>query len=240
MKNALSSIAIIVLLVALGALTVIALPRGMESATASAPAADASAPSMEVAASVPEAPAVTEKWNNIATPLIVDGVATADEVANYINANTSPPEAANSITKVARWDALGQGLVIRTVGSPFGEPDFPVATGDWLLVSANANSATDFTFAWVGDVPDPGYRDYSLVANGWSAIMLPLDTDTSTVQTADNLAADIGNVSQVAKWNATNQGLVIRTVGSPFGEPDFAVSIGYPYLVYATAATTWP
>lgn len=235
MKSSLSSLAVIVLLVALGLLTVVALPRGMEPATAAAPAA----PLIE-AAQEPAAPAATEKWNNIAVPLTVAGVATADQVANYINNNTNPPGAANSITKVAKWDSASQSLVIRNVGSPFGQPDFAVQTGDWLFVAANANSATEFTFAWVGDVPAQGYRNYAIAANGWSSLMLPLDTDTTVIQTADDLAGDMTNVTQVARWDANAQSLVIRNVGSPFGQPDFAVQIGYPYLVYATSASTWP
>lgn len=239
MKRLVSTALAVALLLGLGALAVLARGGGdILSPVKAAPVALAA--SQPQTAAAPEAPQATEKWNNIAMPLGVSGVATADDVAAYINSNTNPPSAANSITSVARWDASGQGLVIRDVGSSFGEPNFPVQTGDWLLVSANANSATDFTFAWVGNVPAAGYRTYSIVADGWSAIMLPLNVDTTTIQTADDLAVAIGGVASVAKWDASGQGLIVRDVGSSFGEPDFAVRIGYPYLVYSTEAKNWP
>lgn len=245
MNRVLTTVLAVALLLGLGGLAVLALP-GASAPLAAAPFVSAAAPPAQdqpESVTAPEVVPVSEAWNNISVPLTVSGVTTADGVAAYINAHAIPDTAADSVVKVAKWDATYQSLVIRDVGSLFGEPDFGVQTGDWLMVAVNANSATDFTFGWVGDVPDKGYRSYQIVANGWSSIMLPLETDTTTVLMGDDLAGEIGNpgdVIQVAKWDAAYQSLVIRDVGSLFGEPDFSVNIGYPYMVYSTALTTWP
>ncbi len=242
MKRVLSTGLAIVLLIGLGTLAVLARPGGgdlLAPAKAAPLGLAARAAPLDLAA--PAAPQTGVKWTNIAMPLEVSGVTTADGVAAYINANTIPASAAGSITRVAKWSASGQGLIIRNVGDPF-EQDWLVYTGDWLLVAADATSATEFTFAWVGNVPEPGYRSYGIVANGWTGIMLPLDTDTATVQMADDLAAaidDTGHITRVARWDKEGQGLVIRNVGDPF-EEDFAVHIGYPYLIYSTLAMNWP
>jgi hypothetical protein len=178
----------------------------------------------------------TIKYSAISVPLLVTGtISTADDVAAYIN-STNPPTTTNSIRRVARWDAASQGLVIRNVGSPFGTPNFNVAVGDFLLVGAVTNAPP--TFAWGGDVPPVGFRQYNLVANGYTGIMLPLDR--TDLLTADALASAIGNVTRVARWDAATQGLVIRNVRSPFGTPNFNINIGYPYLVYSTVVQQWP
>jgi hypothetical protein len=225
MKNLLSTALFGIIFLGLAALAFLSAPRGASEVAASTAPESISA---NVAGSAPSALLATNKFNNIAVPLIVSAT-TADDVAAYIDGTN------NSIKTVARYDAATQSLVTRNVGSPFGVPNFAVNTGDWLLVSAD--SAAPTTFAWVGDVPAQGSVSYSIVS-GFNAIMLPLDQ--ASITTADALAASIGNVSQVSYYNATTQSLITRNVGSPFGVPNFAVQIGYPYLVNSTATTTWP
>ncbi|MEZ4512308.1 MAG: hypothetical protein R3C62_10555 [Chloroflexota bacterium] len=223
MKNLLSSTLFVVLLAAFGFVAYAAFPGGAEITAGSAPATD-----MGFAQSAPAAPAATINWSNIAIPLDA-GITTADAVANYIANN-------GSIQRVAKWDSATQSLIVRNVGAGFGTPNFSVAVGDWLLVGANSSAPS--SFAWVGDVPSAGSRDYDLVANGWTSLMLPLDQGSIT--TADALGTTIGNVTRVARWDANSQAFVIRNVGAGFGTPNFSIQIGYPYLVYSTAATNWP
>jgi len=115
-------------------------------------------------------------WTTISIPLSTS-VSTADDLAAYIDSTN------NSITRVARWDSATQSLVIRNVGSPFGIPNFNVNLGDWLMVAADENAPS--SFSWTGDVPAQGSLQYSLVANGWTGIMLPLDQ--GDIATADDL-----------------------------------------------------
>jgi hypothetical protein len=233
MKRFLTTLVTFGLLIGLGVLAALARPNGdvpQLAAQAAAPLAE----SVALAAAPEAAPAAAQNWNAIALPLQVSGIAKADDVANYINNSANPP-ASGSIPKVAKWDETAQGFIIRNVGSPFGVPNFDVQTGDWLFVLANSNAVT--VLSWTGNVPAPGSRSYNIVANGWSDIMMPLDrTETK----ADALAAAIGNITKVAKWDASAQGFVIRNVNSPFGVPNFDVYIGYPYWIYSTAAKTWP
>lgn len=171
----------------------------------------------------------TLRWNNIAIPLDA-GIDTADEVAAYIDGGSS------SVVRVAKWDETAQSLVIRNVGSAFGIPNFSVSVGDWLLIGVTASAPT--SFAWAGSVPAPGSRTYSIVQNGYSALMLPLDR--ADITTADALGAAIGHVTRVARWDAESQSLIIRNVNSKFGTPDFALQIGEPYLILATESRSWP
>jgi len=175
------------------------------------------------------ATAAVIKWTNIAIPLDA-GITTADGVASYIDGSNG------SIVRVAKWDAATQSLIIRNVGSLFGTPNFSVATGDWLLVGATSSAPT--SFSWVGSVPTIGSRTYSIVANGYTSLMLPLDR--SDLATADALGTAIGNVTRIARWDAATQSLVIRNVGSPFGTPNFNITAGYPYLILSTQAKSWP
>lgn len=225
MKNLLSTALFGVIFLGLAALAFLSAPRGASEVAASTAPETTSA---VVAGSAPSALLATNKFTNIAIPLIVSAT-TADAVATYIDGTN------NSIKQVSRYDSGTQSLVTRNVGSPFGVPNFTVNPGDWLLVSADSAAPTNF--AWVGDVPAQGSIDYSVVV-GFNAIMLPLDQ--AALATADDLAASIGNVSQVSYYDATTQSLVTRNVGSPFGVPNFAVKIGYPYLVNSTGTTTWP
>ena len=182
------------------------------------------------------APSAAINYTNISIPLVVtDTYPTADDVAGYIN-STNPPTTTNSIQRVARWDTGSQTFVIRTVGAVFGTANFNVAVGDWLLVGADSTAPAVFT--WVGDVPEIGFRSYSLVANGYTGLMLPLDR--SDLTTADDLGNDIGDITRVARWDAASQTFVVRTVGAVFGTANFDIEIGYPYLVFSTVSQSWP
>jgi hypothetical protein len=176
------------------------------------------------------------RWNAIAVPLEV-GAITADGVASFIDPG-------GSISQVGRWDPASQSWVFRVVGSPFPPASYPVNTGDPLLVLANESAPLSFT--WTGDVPNPGSISYSLSQNQWHFVMLPLDQDPA-VSTADALATAIQagastSGMQIGSWDASSQSWVFRVVGSPFPPANYAVDLGYPYLVLTNASTPtqWP
>ncbi len=225
MKRILSSIIYAGLMLALAAAAYLAFPGRADIAAQPDPIVDAgSAPAAQA-----QSPAAAINWTNISVPLSTS-VTTADGLAAYID------PVGNSIIRVGRWDAATQSLVIRNVGSPFGQPNFNISIGQWLFIGANSSAPT--TMTWVGDVPGEGSITYTLKANGWTGIMLPLDQGSIT--TADALGSAIGSVTRVARWDANSQSLVIRNVGSPFGQPNFAIQIGYPYFVYSTSQVNWP
>ena len=261
MKRFLSVTLAIVLLLGLGSLAVLARPGGSSEPAASAVAAPAVAAQVESSQrtaaqpAAPAAPNVNPKWNAIALPLGVniDGVDSggennADEVAAYIQ--TFCPLASpcpNAIPKVVRWRADLQQWEVREVGTLFGGENFVVNVGDALFVEADSSASSlngtgDDSFAWVGDVPAAGTIHYSLAADNWAFILIPLDrTIGGAPADADSLAGSIGpNVTKVARWRADLQQWEVREVGTLFGGDNFAVTVGYPYQVYTTAAYNWP
>jgi hypothetical protein len=180
-------------------------------------------------------------WTVVALPLAIDSITNAEQAANYI-ASGDPTDPGNgSIKKIGRWQA-GQWQLY-DIGVAFGGENFAVATGDPLIVAADANAAP--TFAWLGDVPEQGSISYAIPQNSWHVIMIPLDTDVDTdtngTATANELANHIGGVTKVGRWVAGQW--EIYDVGATFaGGTDFEVRTGYPYLILTTGATPspWP
>lgn len=169
-------------------------------------------------------------WSSLAVTL-QSSVTTADELAAYLDPG-------GSIQKVARWDASSQTWVVRNVGAPLGTPDFPAAVGDALLIAASSGAPA--RAAWLGALPIPGSLHYLLQPAGWNFLMLPFDK--AHLATADALAAAIGGVTKVARWDLASQTWVVRNVGAPLGTPDFEIFPGFPYLVYSSSADAiaWP
>lgn len=228
MKNVLSSLAIVVVLAALGLSTMVALPRGLD-ATAAAPAG---APSIEVA----NAPAATQNYNVIAIPLAAQGQFsdagfpyTADGLAKLVG---------SSVTQVLRWDSAGQIYEFWLPQDQDGV-DFNLQTGGtyWLLVDSAAPPVVSF----VGDVPAQGSINFSLVGNPsaclYNEISLPLDK--SSITNADQLASAVGNVVQVLRWDASTQQYEFWLPQDQDGV-NFAVKIGYPYTLCMSQGKTWP
>ena len=67
---------------------------------------------------------------------------------------------------------------------------------------------------------------------------MPLDRDD--LADADGLAADVGGVYMVARYNAVTQDLTWRLPG--VGGVNFSVQTGHPYIlcVDETAPAVWP
>ncbi len=171
------------------------------------------------------------KLTMIALPLEGANIpTTADEVAEYI-------DPLGSIKAVAKWQPQTRSFLVRRVGAPFGTPDFAVAPGDTLVIGAN--SAAPGSFAWVGDVPIRGSITNTLHADAANFIMVPLDESGEFTPTAAGLAADIGGVLAVARWNRLTQRWVIWTASAG---TNFDVYPGYPYAVVTdgSAPPSWP
>lgn len=230
MKNALSSIAIVALLVALGALTLAAMPRGMETtATASAPAIQ---PAVSIEAAAPEA---AENYNALGMPLD-SSQQFADEGLTY-DADGLAGLVGPGVSQVLRWDAASQQF--QTWFPLFGDGvNFPLQTGEayWLLGDSTIPTVVSF----VGDVPAQGSIQFSLVGGSpceYNNITVPLDQ--SGIINADQLSTAIGDVEQALRWNATTQ--QYETWFADFGDGvNFSVQIGYPYFLCMKTSKTWP
>jgi hypothetical protein len=132
---------------------------------------------------------------------------------------------------VAKWNATNQGWDQADNFGFMWVPDFAVADGNAYMVNVNAAG----TYYCAGAmITQP---NYSLVI-GRNAVMVPLDrSDLSMASTFGNA---IGNLSAVAKWNATNQGWDQADNFGFMWVPDFAVQIGMPLMVNSSAVATWP
>lgn len=252
MKRISSSVAIFVLLAALGGLTLLAMPRGLEGdTTAPSNVFPRFAPASEAALSESLAPDATNKWTAIAIPLDVSGsgISMASHVANYI-ASGDPDDAGNgSIKRLMKWDLAQQKWIEYTPQFPLiGDPDFAVEPGGALLVLADS-SLQNTTLSWLGDVPESGVITNTLAANAWNFIMVPLDqyamygSPGAPVGTASDLADDITGVSRVMKWDAVQQKWIEYYPDFPLlGDDDFDVYAGYPYMIRTNSSspTQWP
>jgi hypothetical protein len=98
--------------------------------------------------------------------------------------------------------------------------------------------------SWVGEVPAIGDVSFDLTTAepggpcAYNFIGVPLHRDD--LIDADALAADIGGVYSVSRYNAETQNLTWRLPGES-GE-NFPVRAGYPYIVCLdeTAPPSWP
>jgi hypothetical protein len=211
----------LILVLAVAAVFALRGPLATQTVSASAPVVDASAASAL-------APNATDSYNFIALPLDSSDsfTYTASGLMSYVG---------SSAKAVVKWDAAQQKFITFTGGLG----DFSLETGGAYFVLVDSTSSD--VLSLVGDVPPQGSITFSLVAGTsteckYNAISLPLDQDQIT--TASELMTDIGGVSAVVKWDATQQKFVTFTGGLG----DFAVSIGYPYFVCLddTAPSTWP
>lgn len=230
MKNLLSSIAVIVLLGALALATVLALPRGMETATASAPAA----PAIEAAA-----PNAAQNYNVIAMPLD-----SSQQFAGQGLTYDAPGLAAlvgTGVKQVLKWNAATQTYLVWDVQLQDGD-NFNMATGGvyWLLLDNTAGNIVSF----VGDVPAQGSVSFSLTRPAGAGCLLndiSVPLDRSDLTTPQQLATSVGNVAQVLQWNAATQTFFVWDVDLQDGDT-FTVKIGYPYrlCLKSGGSTTWP
>jgi hypothetical protein len=154
-------------------------------------------------------------WVTVGLPLDNDNLVDAESVGGDIP----------YCTVVSEWTG---GWSSHTVGSPVN--NFACAVTKALFAYVTQDSVWTLT----GGVIDSTAYSFSLVA-GWNFVTVPLNKLGLT--NAELLGQDIPNCQSVAEWVAASQGWSTHTVGSPVNQ--FATRVGYPYMVYCTAAGTW-
>jgi hypothetical protein len=178
------------------------------------------------------APSADERaYNLIAVNLELPGVTDADALAAYLGPG---------VYMLLRHDAPTQDLDWRLPG--LAGSNFPVGLGDALFLYLDDTAPN--VVSLVGGVPEIGTVSFALTPGdpggscAYNFISVPLDRDD--LADADALAADIGGVYSVARYNAETQDLTWRLPGVS-GE-NFLVRAGYPYIVCLdeTAPPTWP
>ena len=194
-----------------------------------------SAPSLRLGAYgfplVPGAGPGERAYNLVGLPVAVPGVTHADALAGYVG---------GGVYMVLRHDAPAQSVVWRLPGLA-GE-NFGLAVGDapYLYLEETAADAL-----WLlGGVPSKGAVQYALArpdpggSCAYNFVTLPLDRDD--LVDADGLAADVGGVYMVARYNAGTQDLTWRLPG--VAGVNFSVQAGHPYIlcVDETAPAVWP
>lgn len=172
------------------------------------------------------------KYNLIALPLEVASITDADSLASYVG----------GVYIVIRYDAATQGVTYWLPDYSAGT-NFPVQAGGpyYLYLKDTASTVTSF----VGDVPAEESVTFNLVPGSgpgdykYNAISVPLDR--GDISNADELAADIGGVYMVIRYDAATQGVTYWLPDYSAGT-NFPILIGSAYKVYLkdTAPTTWP
>jgi hypothetical protein len=209
--------------------------------TVLATASFASAQGLRKMAAAPDeavmlAPEAVYNYNALTLVLDGTGITMADELATYVGGTF----------EVLKWDAGTQQWAVRRPTQPWIGPDFPLAVGNPYFVAVDSTAVSPVTF--VGDVPPQESVVFTLLPGtspnlaDWKYNFISLPLDRSDITTADGLAADIGGVYEVLKWDASLQQWAVRRPTQPWIGPDFDVYIGYPYMVRLddTAPTSWP
>jgi len=179
----------------------------------------------------PAAAADERAYNLIALNLEVPGVTDADTLAAY---------AGPGAYMILRHDAPTQAIEWRLPG--LAGTDFPVEVGGATFLYLD-DTAPDVV-SLVGEVPAIGTVGFDLTrpspgaSCAYNFISVPLDRDD--LVDADALAADIGGVYSVSRYNAATQDLTWRMPG--VSGVNFPVRAGYPYIVCLdeTAPAYWP
>lgn len=178
----------------------------------------------------PAAQAGERACNLIAMNLKVPWMRDADALAAYVG----------RVYMVLHHDAATQGIEWRLPG--LAGVNFPVEVGEVYLLYLD--EAAPLAVSLVGRVPARDEVSLALArpAPGGSCaynfISLPLHRDD--LADADALAADIGGVYTVSRYDAETQDLTWRMPGVA-GE-NFPVRAGYPYIVCLdeSAPSQWP
>ena len=162
----------------------------------------------------------TTDFNEIAIPLIMSGITTAQNLM----------EAISGCNSAARWDANIQGYEQYIQGIP--PTNFAVEMGYPYYVNVTANTV----FTLLGELTTPSFDLITTPTTDFNEIMLTLEK--TEITKSSHLMADIPNCNSVARWDATIQGYQQYIQGIP--PTDFDVRVGYPYYVNVTADVTWP
>jgi hypothetical protein len=165
-------------------------------------------------------------------PLSVPAITNAGTLAGYVG---------SGVYNVLRHMASSQSIEFWLPGLGIGT-NFPVAAGGAYYLHLDAASPSKLTL--VGDVPSPGDVAFELsrptpgASCRYNFITLPFEK--AHLDTADELASDIGGVYMVLRYDAPTQGIEYRVVG--LAGNNFALRAGYPYVVCLASSgpTEWP
>jgi hypothetical protein len=179
----------------------------------------------------PAAQAGERAYNLVAVNLGLSGVGDADALAAYVG---------SGVYMVLRHDAPTQGIEWRLPG--LAGTNFALELGGATYLYLDETAAN--VVSLVGDVPAIGDVTFDLTrpAPGESCAynLFSVPLHRQDLVDADALAADVGGVVSVSRYNAETQDLTWRLPGVS-GE-NFAVRAGYPYIVCVdeTAPPNWP
>jgi hypothetical protein len=227
-KRLLSALFFSGVLLVLGAAAFMAMPRGDDVLAEVDPLLQAGA-----AAQLDNQAVTAAKYNAIAMSLdATDTISNAQALANSIVGSQT----------ILRWNPTTQGFEF-WIPSPGIGTNFSTTIGTPYFVQVDNSNPGTFTL--VGDVPpqsgQSGAVQFDLLGGSpckYNFITLPLDYG-DTVTNAAQLAAEIGGVETLLRWNASTQGFEFYVVGPAIGT-NFSVSAGYPYWVCMTSSQTWP
>jgi len=137
-----------------------------------------------------------------------------------------------AIDAINYWDAANQQWIAAIDLGGFWDPDFAVAPGMGLMISA----VSPLAFYSIGDMPATN-PSYALV-NALNLIMVPLDRSDLTY--ASSLGMDVGITDAINQWDAANQQWIAAIDLGGFWDPDFETTIGMPLMINAFSTGTWP
>lgn len=143
-----------------------------------------------------------------------------------------------SMDAINYWDAASQtwvGSVYYPAPDDIWDPELPIGPGTVYMVSALA----PFSMYSIGNMPAAN-ASYDLVP-GLNTLMIPLNK--SALSTTSLLGIDVGILDAINYWDAASQtwvGAVYYPAPDDIWDPEFAATIGAPFMVSALGTATWP
>ena len=131
---------------------------------------------------------------------------------------------------IAEW--IPQDQLYRQYIPDLPNSNFSIVPGHAYYVNAVSNSTLSFT----GTASDPSFVLYTTTTTNFNDIMIPLDR--SDLQTAEDLAEDIGACDAVVRFDVAAQNYTQYDYVD--GNPGFDVQLGGVYKVNVTDLTIWP
>jgi len=180
----------------------------------------------------PGQPGGARRYNLIGVPLAVPSVTDAGTLAAYVG---------SGVYNVLRYLNASQSIEYWLPGLGIGH-NFPVTVGGPYYLHLDATAAVTVTFT--GGVPQPGAAVFSFArpdpGQSCKYNYLTVPFEKSALATADALAADIGGVYMVIRYDAPSQSIQYRLPG--LAGQNFQVRAGYPYIVclQPSAPDQWP
>ncbi len=173
------------------------------------------------------------KYNLVGHPLSVPAIPDADALAAYVG---------SGVYQVIRYDNDTQGIEFWLPGLMLGT-NFATVVGEPYYLHLDHIAPSLLTYA--GDVPPIDSVQFSLNTPAplssclYNYVTVPLDR--TDLDDADALAADVGGVYQVIRYDNDSQSIEFWLPNLAVGV-NFPVRVGYPYILCLddSAPATWP